>query len=96
MSKTRKMIVIVMLLVFFVGCILFIYPYIRGFYLDHRVQDSASSFLELVKPPEKPAPRRFPLRKPRMIPRRKPSPIRNCGMPCIITTGRSGKIANPV
>ena len=45
MSKTRKGIVIVMLLVFFVGCILFIYPYIRGFYLDYLVQDSASSFL---------------------------------------------------
>ena len=45
MGKTRKGIVIVMLLVFFVGCILFAYPYIRGFYLDARVQDSASSFL---------------------------------------------------
>ena len=56
MSKTRKVIVIVMLLVFFVGCILFVYPYIRGFYLDYRVQDSANSFLELVKPSEKPAP----------------------------------------
>lgn len=52
MSKTRKVIVTVMLLVFFVGCILFIYPYIRGFYLDYRVQESASSFLELVKPSE--------------------------------------------
>ena len=56
MSKTRKGIVMVMLLVFFVGCILFAYPYIRGFYLDARVQDSANSFLELVKPSEKPAP----------------------------------------
>ena len=56
MGKTRKGIVIVMLLVFFVGCILFAYPYIRGFYLDARVQDSTNSFLELVKPPEKPAP----------------------------------------
>lgn len=60
MGKTRKGIVIVMLLVFFVGCILFAYPYIRGFYLDARVQDSASSFLELVKPPEKPAPSELP------------------------------------
>ena len=56
MSKTRKLIVMVMLLVFFIGCILFIYPYIRGFYLDYRVQESASSFLELVKPSENPAP----------------------------------------
>lgn len=60
MGKTRKGIVIVMLLVFFVGCILFAYPYIRGFYLDARVQDSASSFLELVKPSEKPAPSEIP------------------------------------
>ena len=60
MSKTRKVIVTVMLLVFFVGCILFVYPYIRGFYLDYRVQNSASSFLELVKPSEKPAPSEMP------------------------------------
>ena len=60
MSKTRKVIVIIMLLAFFAGCILFAYPYIRGFYLDYRVQDSASSFLELVKPPEKPAPSELP------------------------------------
>ena len=60
MSKTRKMIVMVMLLAFFVGCILFAYPYFRGFYLDYRVQDSANSFLELVKPSEKPAPSEMP------------------------------------
>ena len=60
MSKTRKVIVTVMLLVFFVGCILFVYPYIRGFYLDYRVQNSASSFLDLVKPSEKPAPSEMP------------------------------------
>ena len=52
MSKTRKMIVMVMLLAFFAGCILFIYPFIRGLYLDSRVQDNADSFLELVKPTE--------------------------------------------
>ena len=40
MGKTRRFIVIVMLLVFFVGCILFAYPYIRGFYLDYRVQEA--------------------------------------------------------
>ena len=50
MSKTRKMIVMVMLLAFFAGCILFIYPFIRGVYLDSRVQDNADSFLELVQP----------------------------------------------
>ena len=60
MGKTRRFIVIVMLLVFFVGCILFVYPYIRGFYLDYQVQESASSFLELVKPSEKPAPSELP------------------------------------
>lgn len=50
MSKTRKMIVMVMILAFFAGCILFVYPFIRGLYLDSRAQDDADSFLELVKP----------------------------------------------
>ena len=33
MSKTRKMIVMVMLLAFFAGCILFIYPFIQRYFV---------------------------------------------------------------
>lgn len=50
MEKMRKFIVIVMILAFFVGIILFVYPFARGLYLDWRMQDNASSFLELIRP----------------------------------------------
>ena len=50
MEKMRKFIVIVMILAFFVGIILFVYPFARGLYLDWRMQDNASSFLELICP----------------------------------------------
>ena len=52
MNKVQKMIVGIMILAFFAGCILFVYPFVRGIYLDLRMQDSAGSFLELVKPTE--------------------------------------------
>ena len=52
MDRVRRIVVDIMIFVFFVGCILFAYPFVRGFYLDRRIQESASSFLGLVQPTE--------------------------------------------
>ena len=50
MGKSRKVIVGIMIPAFIIGIILFVYPFARGLYLDQRMQDNASSFLEQVHP----------------------------------------------
>lgn len=50
MDKSRKVIVGIMIPTFIIGIILFVYPFARGLYLDQRMQDNASSFLEQVHP----------------------------------------------
>ncbi len=55
MKKYRKVLILLMLLVFITGLSLLLYPYLHGAMLDHSVSVSAESFLELVTPTD-PAP----------------------------------------
>lgn len=54
MGSWRKVLILVMLMVFIAGLSLFLYPYLHGMMLDHSVRVSAESFLELVAPTDPP------------------------------------------
>ncbi len=55
MGSWRKVLILVMLIVFVAGLVLFLYPYLHGAMLDRSVSVRAESFLELVAPTD-PAP----------------------------------------
>ena len=55
MKKYRKVLILLMLMVFIAGLGLFLYPYLHGMMLDRAVSVSAESFLELAAPTD-PAP----------------------------------------
>ncbi len=50
MGSWRKVWILVMLMVFVAGLVLFLYPYLHGTMLDRAVSVSAARFLELVAP----------------------------------------------
>lgn len=52
MSKTRKIIIGIMILAFIIGATLFAYPFARGVFLDWRMKNGANAFLEMVSPLE--------------------------------------------
>lgn len=46
MGKFRLFIVLLMLLVFFVGLAVYLYPVLYGMYVDHQIQQTAGEFLD--------------------------------------------------
>ena len=49
MGKWRKVLILLMLLVFIAGLGILLYPYLQGMAIDHRIENDAHAFLEKVE-----------------------------------------------
>ena len=49
MQAWRKVLILLMLLVFIVGLGILLYPYLQGMAIDHRIENDAHAFLEKVE-----------------------------------------------
>ena len=49
MKKIRRIVLVLMILVFFSGMGVLLYPYVRGYLVDRRIEKTAEEFLSLVE-----------------------------------------------